>query len=73
MCVISLFSELYLLDEYNVDKENIRYETIDYYNEIYNAIDDLDFTLSMINSILDDINRLKEKYNNEFARYGVFI
>jgi len=56
-------------------EENRRmvYEAIDYSNSINNAINNLDLTSSMIDSTLDDITRLKNKYNREFAKYGSSI
>ena len=52
-------------------EENRRmvYDAIDFSNSINIAINDLDSTLSLVNSTLEDIIRLKNKYMQEFSKY----
>ena len=45
------------------------YEAIDYSSEIKNAINDLDYTDKIVASTLEDIVKLKIKYNEEFKKY----
>ena len=58
---------------YNMEwevKKKMVYEAIDYSSEINRAINDLDYTSILINSTLEDVIALKERYNREFGQYG---
>lgn len=45
------------------------YEAIDYSTSINIAINNLDSTLSLVNSTLEDVIRLKNKYQSEFSKF----
>jgi zinc transport system permease protein len=47
------------------------YEAIDYSTSINIAINNLDMTATVIDSTLEDISKLKNKYINEFSKYEV--
>jgi len=51
------------------EKRKMVYEAIDYSESINIAINNLDSTLSLVNSTLEDIVRLKDKYNSEFSKH----
>ena len=45
------------------------YEAIDYSNDINNAINNLDMTSFLIDSTLEEVILLKERYKKEFSKY----
>ena len=46
------------------------YETFDYSGMICNAINDLDYTSSLVDSTLEEIMLLKNKYEKDFSKYS---
>ena len=64
----NLIQNLYSNLEWEENRKMV-YEAIDYSTSINIAINNLDNTLSLVNSTLDDIVRLKTKYENEFSEY----
>lgn len=56
----------------NIEIEETRrmvYEAIDYSSEIRNAISDLNNTGKLVDMTLEDITKLKMKYNEQFKKY----
>lgn len=51
------------------ENRKIVYQSIDYSEEINRAINNLDLTSSLIDSTLEDISRLKARYQMEFSKY----
>ena len=51
------------------ESKKMVYDAIDYSSEINNAINDLDYTDKIVASTLEDIVKLKIKYNEEFKKY----
>lgn len=51
------------------ENKKMVYEAIDYSVEINRAINNLDITSSLIDSTLEDIARLKARYQKEFSKY----
>lgn len=45
------------------------YETIDFSVSIKNAMSDLEGTLNLVNATLDDVKKLKQKYEKDFSKY----
>lgn len=52
------------------EKRKMVYEAIDYSDSINRAINDLDYTSLLVESTLEDIIMLKEKYKKQFSKYG---
>lgn len=52
------------------ENKKMVYEAVDYSESINRAIYDLDYTSSLIDSTLEDIIMLKEKYKKQFGIYG---
>ena len=61
-------SNLYKNLEWEENRRMI-YQAIDYSDEINRAINNLDVTSSLIDSTLEDISRLKNRYKKEFSKY----
>ena len=51
------------------EERKIVYESMDYASIISNAISDLESTSNIVDATLDDIVRLKMKYNDKFRKY----
>ena len=49
------------------------YDSIDYSFTISNAINDLDYTTSLVDSTLEEIVLLKDKYKKDFDKYSLDI
>ena len=64
----NIINNLYNNLEWEVNKKMV-YETIDYSSLINSAIHNLDLTVSMINSSLEDIVKLKDMYKKRFSSY----
>ena len=52
------------------EERKMIYESIDYSVSISNAIDNLDYTSSLVDSTLEEIMLLKSKYNKDFSKYS---
>ena len=52
------------------EERKLIYESIDYSGTISNAIDNLDYTSSLVDSTLEEIVLLKNKYEMNFNRYS---
>ena len=69
----NLIKNLYKNLEWEENRKKV-YEAMDYSSIISNAISDLDGTSRIVDSTLDDIVRLKMKYNDNFKKYqGDFL
>ena len=69
----NLIKNLYKNLDWKEEKKMV-YETIDYSNNISNAISDLESTNRIVDMTLDDIVHLKMKYNEKFREYqGDFL
>lgn len=69
----NIVKNLYSNLQYEETKKTI-YEAIDYSNIINNAINNLDGTIDIVDATLEDIVRLKMKYNDNFRKYhGDFL
>lgn len=64
----NVVKNLYNNLEWQENKKMV-YEAIDYSSSIKNAINDLSNTSSLIDTTLEDIVLLKEKYKKEFSKY----
>lgn len=64
----NVVKNLYNNLEWQENKKMV-YEAIDYSSSIKNAINDLSNTSSLIDTTLEDIILLKEKYKKEFSKY----
>ena len=64
----NLIQNLYNNLEWQEDRKTV-YKAIDYSNSIGVVINNLDDMSSLINSTLDDVVRLKNKYIREFSQY----
>lgn len=51
------------------EEKKMVYETVDFSKSLSDAMNDIDGTLRLVDSTIDDVRRLKDKYLKEFSKY----